>query len=882
MKCFKRLIESLYKDGNLKSKVADVQNNYPYDQLQTIENFELSQYIESFDEFLLNAILAFTGQRKDTVKLQHLVPLLESVYRISDPKFIGAWSFMQNLITFSTAKSRHACNVLGTAIPGAKYSNIAGFLSNTESGNEADCPDGDVVFMFDNEQVIGKSWSVTAKNKVKMSIITNVAVLKLEASSYQTVEHLMPGQWLTSEGKEGVIEELCKELGDQPAHGLRDSSFFQNLKKEHYKELYRTLDIVIEQVQGEVKTDLESGKVFDYIDQAVSKMMIEKKYKNCPKCGVLLEVKKRKCNQCKISITDFNKKMSQDSVQHHIETVPLGSATSDKSSGIKIKQHHFQSEEGSTRKSSVLRYNHIESSHSGLTTDVILLDPVFLNPNSIDNIVLVLRHIARKAKIAKYYRDYERPTDARYWTFVCCDGLPHGIVRKLIEEYLVCSVCEKGVLGIQDAQKHEIEHRGSGIKISFTREFDWVFLLTGEGHYEMNLMKCFMELNWNVFMKTFVDAMGWSSEKAQQCALNCTDNHKAWQMLLIFHTGTLLELVKPCVESCLIRDIEPSAEGYISFVKSQAECSNYMYLFEMACKYTQGIINMRMAIRRNNHMLLQAAKWMTKELFHGRRHPKYQEIEIYEQFIFQIMPDELLSFMQRHCSISKSGHLSRGQGFDFVLEEENKTVKTWLKRGVPTDRTWLTTCRNHQSLKQMRQYILQLCGQSSTEAADRNLKLEDAIDEWRLRLRQTEYLKPEKHGPVLTSIAADILDQGLAQFTSESNRKRAYRIMDMLLHQPPPSDPSLEHPVYILPSEREKLKSVESMSVSDIDNRILDIIDDLEVDYRSVYADLFSKLIRNKSTRKSHHINFLQELSEIVREIECVSLLEEEETEESW
>ena len=54
-----------------------------------------------------------------------------------------------------------------------------------------------------------------------------------------------------------------------------------------------------------------------------------------------------------------------------------------------------------------------------------------------------------------------------------------------------------------------------------------------------------MELNWNVFMKTLVEAMGWSAERAQQCALNCTDNHKTWQMILIFQTGTLLELVKP-------------------------------------------------------------------------------------------------------------------------------------------------------------------------------------------------------------------------------------------------------------------------------------------------------------------------------------------------
>ena len=71
---------------------------------------------------------------------------------------------------------------------------------------------------------------------------------------------------------------------------------------------------------------------------------------------------------------------------------------------------------------------------------------------------------------------------------------------------------------------------------------------------------------------------------------------------------------------------------------------------------------------------------MTKELFHGRHHPKYQEIEIYEQFMFQIIPGQLSSFIQRHCSVSKSGHLSRGQGFDFILEgKKTKLLKHGLK-----------------------------------------------------------------------------------------------------------------------------------------------------------------------------------------------------------
>lgn len=66
--------------------------------------------------------------------------------------------------------------------------------------------------MFVNEQVTGKSWSVTAKNKVKMSVITNVVVLKLEdhgdSHSNQKFEHLMTGKWQISKGNENVIVDL--------------------------------------------------------------------------------------------------------------------------------------------------------------------------------------------------------------------------------------------------------------------------------------------------------------------------------------------------------------------------------------------------------------------------------------------------------------------------------------------------------------------------------------------------------------------------------------------------------------------------------------------------------------------------------------------------
>ena len=61
--------------------------------------------------------------------------------------------------------------------------NVASFVGAVEETPESECPDGDLIFMFNNEQVVGKTGNVCANNKVKMSIITNVDVVGLNQKS---------------------------------------------------------------------------------------------------------------------------------------------------------------------------------------------------------------------------------------------------------------------------------------------------------------------------------------------------------------------------------------------------------------------------------------------------------------------------------------------------------------------------------------------------------------------------------------------------------------------------------------------------------------------------------------------------------------------------
>lgn len=53
--------------------------------------------------------------------------------------------------------------------------------------------------------------------------------------------------------------------------------------------------------------------------------------------------------------------------------------------------------------------------------------------------------------------------------------------------------------------------------------------------------------------------------------------------------------------------------------------------------------------------------------------------------------------------MSRSHDESKGQGYDFILEELNREVKHWIRKGVPSDEMWLSVCRNHKLLKDVKQ-----------------------------------------------------------------------------------------------------------------------------------------------------------------------------------
>jgi hypothetical protein len=330
----------------------------------------------------------------------------------------------------------------------------------------------------------------------------------------------------------------------------------------HQQQLAYFLDVALREVYKEQHT---MERTFtDYVDDAVESDRMAKQFQTCAKCNLVLEKTKRKCTACGVNLKEARKakeapgegSQREEEVATELEEISMDTDVSGK------KGHE--------------RYNHITSNHPDQPPKIIIADPIFCNPNSYDSITLILRRIGQDAGIHRY------GGDKRHWTYVCCDGLPYNLALKVIEQTFICASCDKSIFGKEEIRKHEriCTDDASEQHGRYYREFDWVVLRTGDGHVEMNMMKSFMELNWDVFMSDMCRVLSFQSLLAQASAKRCDDTHKTWAILIAFHLATLKELVLPYVRDCISIDSQPNPGDFHRYANERRHIPNYYYLYE--------------------------------------------------------------------------------------------------------------------------------------------------------------------------------------------------------------------------------------------------------------------------------------------------------------
>lgn len=235
------------ENSNIGEDINTIQSSFR--TLRSLKDINIQQYLSQRKK-LVRVILDHLSKHKLNDSYSNNIVsnavLIEMVYKSGNSHFLGPVSIMQNLTVLSLTGSKTVVDIIGSVCAGGKYKTLCRWFEDNTSKAPA-IPPGDVVCMFGNEQVIGKTWFVKPNNKVKSSVITNVAAASLNSEMlYQDIAEYHLARWFIGERSVAVVPKLLDENDDH----------FTFLKQVHLTQLKlflkAAIDLVLEE-QNKVK-----------------------------------------------------------------------------------------------------------------------------------------------------------------------------------------------------------------------------------------------------------------------------------------------------------------------------------------------------------------------------------------------------------------------------------------------------------------------------------------------------------------------------------------------------------------------------------------------------------------------------------------------------
>lgn len=140
----------------------------------------------------------------------------------------------------------------------------------------------------------------------------------------------------------------------------------------------------------------------------------------------------------------------------------------------------------------------------------------------------------------------------------------------------------------------------------------------------------------------------------------------------------------------------PSVEGFFQLV-NESENENVKAAFQFAFYWCFSILLFRGGIRRNNFDVAITAREQGSGLFYAFRHPKYQLINCLDIAELVQMPADVRKTIYRESMVIPGSKI--GQGIDFLLEQRNRRMKSYvIRNGIPTGDQWKTASSSMQCL----------------------------------------------------------------------------------------------------------------------------------------------------------------------------------------
>ena len=474
-----------------------------------------------------------------------------------------------------------------------------------------------------------------------------VAFLEVPIVNLMYTPEFTPGQWMWSH------------------FPVNAESLLQRREQEGKNILYRLhlhpwLTEIIEEVARD-QALCTNGEFTDSVDDEVAVRKHSAHFKTCPNCGDKnMPRRNRLCRNCNTTIS---------AAQFRAAQVPPTSAqsateTPQEEYRVRVERDEFGKyqviyEKVSDDQQPESPHAYLGNHHPPEPTTMRMGEPIFLNPCSFDALVLVLRDIGRQAGVRRY-------GGTREWLPVMCDGLPYSLCLQLIERFMLCSSCDHPCDGVVDAERHVVSQHAGVIDVStFEQEFDWALLQPGPGHIEMNMLKGYVKLMWDVYWEDMVEVFNFKSDNAKKSARNISDHHKGFTLARIARESIARELVTPYVQQELASNSEHpdlSVAGFLKFCMNSVENPNYAFLFNTHVDLLDAIFAYRAGLRSGHSTLVEAARGTFAKLWSGQYHPMYRQLDAYDSTVNLCMPEILREKMKSPVVLTPVVFLSQVKG----------------------------------------------------------------------------------------------------------------------------------------------------------------------------------------------------------------------------
>jgi hypothetical protein len=561
-----------------------------------------------------------------------------------------------------------------------------------------------------------------------------------------------------------------------------DPWLYSELHQGQFEELFSLTPGMRDEIDKElinyITTILEELRVektqeTNAIDESARHQSQTGAVKKCSACQLTnIDNKKRVCPSCR------NKLPTMAEINQQLND-PVGITNAPEKSLVTVTRSH------------VFEKTQSNSEGEVYTPDLFVPDPIGINPNSTSNIRKIFEHIEELSGVKD---------GSRKWVAVTCDGVPY--------------------------------HRAQKIK----KDFPWLILIPGALHEEMNMLKAFVELNWDIDIREFAQCQGYRSEGQLQFFKKCSDHHKSWDSICnIYRHAMASELMWPYVVS----NENLSAEGYLEWAKNQTD-PMFRLKYEQVFFYLQAIINFRTGVRFNRPSLRLAARRMFAPIWSARRHPIYRTIEMADEEQMLRLKPEVRKLIQERVVTSRSKLPNQHQGHDAILEEINKDLKSLIP-SVPSQRHWEIAARNCTKFVTLRTKLLHVIGYAETETHRPRTRPSFIAESYRfrVRIRKTQFVNPNACNRVFHDISGEwILTEEMKRFSEIARTKRIECIKARLMKN---TSVGAWRPIPVTREEAD-LQKAESLltkaQLLSIINSLTPLLGDLE---RSRFRNLASK-----------------------------------------